>query len=347
MNNKVGIALVGAGVIGKRHLMALQQIDELELLGIADAAPSTGRLAAEYSVPFFETAEKLIDSLNPAGVIVATPTEHHFEPTAYALRNDAHVLVEKPIMATLDEAEKVIALSLEKNRHVLVGHQRRYYGLVKRAKEIIAQDSFGQLVAVSGQWNMRKHDSYYDPDWRKKWQAGPILTNLIHEMDLLRYIVGDIVSLSADIGHTVQGFEKEDCAAINLRFANGVLGSFIISDQTHSPWAWESATGENLHFPRTGENCIRFMGTSASLDFPNLRVWSTQGADPEWRNNLHAVNGELPLEDPYVEQLRHFAQVINGQHRPVVNARDATETLRAVLSVYKSADTGRRIDLSR
>lgn len=342
---KVRLALVGAGVIGTRHLLAMQRTPEVELVAIVDVFEETKNLANEHQVPFFKDTQSAINALDIDGIIVATPTEHHLEPAKCALTHGVHVLVEKPIMATLEEANEIVALSKSTGRRVLVGHQRRYYSLVDRTREILHENKIGQLVAVTGQWNMRKHDGYYDSDWRKRWQAGPILTNLIHEIDLLRYMVGDVVSLSAELSHTVMGFEKEDAAVINLCFDNGALGSFVISDQTHSPWGWESATGENLNFPETGENALRFMGTDGALEFPRLKLWRSPTGEPEWRNKIQPTEFLDELHDPYVMQLRHFAEVIQGKSEPRIDAQDATDTLKCILAVYQSASTGQRVML--
>ena len=342
--SKRRLALIGAGVIGKRHLAALAQTTEVELVAIADPNPASQSEAKQLGVPFFADAYSLLESCQPDGVIVATPTEHHLKPTLAALEMGAHVLVEKPIMATLDECEQTIAMSKETGRHVLVGHHRRYYGLVNEARDLILQGELGQLVGVVGQWNVRKHDEYYSPGWRRKWQAGPILTNLIHDMDLLRYVAGDVASISAETSNSVLGFEKEDAAAMVLRFKNGALGTFLLSDQTHSPWSWEQATGENAAFPFSGQNAFCFMGTKASLEFPKLRLWSSE-ASPEWRSPLKVSELSGAMEDAFVNQINHFNEVILGKAEPRVSAQDATDTLRATLAVYEAATSGKRIDL--
>ncbi|OED41860.1 oxidoreductase [Chromatiales bacterium (ex Bugula neritina AB1)] len=341
--SKIKLALVGAGVIGKRHLRALGDTENVELVGIADPYPAARQTADEYQVPCFSTTQEMLKAVRPDGVIVATPTEHHCEPTLQALDGGAHLLVEKPLMATLEECQRTIAKSGATGKHVLVGHHRRYYDLVNQARQIIRQGELGQLVSVSGQWNVRKPADYYQADWRRKWQAGPILTNLIHEMDLLRYIVGDVKSIAAETSNSVQNFEKEDAAALIIRFANGALGTFMLSDQAHSPWSWEQATGENVAFPRTGQNVIQFAGTEGALEFPNLKLWKSTGGESCWTNPLIAdpLGGEL--EDAYINQLTHFAAVIDGREAPRIDAQDATDTLRATLAVYEAAASGSRV----
>ena len=343
--SNINIALIGAGVIGKRHLRALNSIDHISLAAIADPFPAAKDVAAEHNVQLFTNTAEMLKAVKPDGVIVATPTEHHSEPTLTALDHGAHVLVEKPMMATVEECRQTIEKSRTTGKHVLVGHHRRYYDLVNQAREIVQGGSLGQLVSVCGLWNVRKPADYYSADWRKKWEAGPILTNLIHEMDLLRYVAGDVQSISAETSNAVLDYEKEDAAALIMRFSNNALGTFMLSDQGHSPWSWEQATGENVAMPRSGQNVIKFIGTKGSLEFPNLKLWTTEDGDGNWNTPISATPLGGELEDAYINQLNHFAAVIAGHDSPRIDAQDATDTLRATLAVYEAAKTGSRVVL--
>lgn len=337
------LAIAGGGVIGRRHAGAISKADNVELTAIADPAPGGRELAEDFGVPLHTDMAALLAAENVDGVIVSTPTEHHFQPTMTALEGGCHVLVEKPVMATLDDADRVADKASSLGLNVLVGHHRRYYGLAHRARDIVQSGELGQLVAVNGQWTVRKADDYYEPDWRKKREAGPVLTNLIHEMDLLRYICGEVESISAEVSHAVRKWEKEDAAGMVMRFANGAIGAFMLSDQAASPWAWELATGETVFFPRAGQNSVRFMGTKAALDFPNLTLWRHGDDAPDWNHAIRPDEIGLELEDAFVRQITHFAAVIEGKETPVVTVEDATATLRATLAVFDAAKTGKRI----
>jgi predicted dehydrogenase len=344
---EVRVAIVGAGVIGKRHVAAIAECENVELVGFADPFPGSQQVASQAKVPWFDNVGTLIEAIKPDGVVISTPTEAHFKPTMIALNAGVHVLVEKPIMATLEEAEQVVDLSEKTGLHVLAGHQRRYYSLMQKARDIVRGGNLGKLVTVSGLWNMRKNKSYYEPDWRKNWKSGPIMTNFIHEIDLLRYICGELVTISAETSNAVMGFEKEDAAAVIMKFENGALGTFLLSDQATSPWSWELATGENAALPKTGQNATRFMGTKAALDFPNLTLWHHGEATPDWNHAMVGEDISETIEDAYVAQMTHFAAVIHGTQSPRINARDATETLRATLAVFDAARSGKRIALNR
>ncbi len=341
----VRIGLIGAGVIGKRHIAAISTSGVAELVAIADPSPESRELAAKHAVPHFSGAAEMMETVSPDGVIVATPTEHHLKPTLTALDAGAHVLVEKPIAETVSQARQIIDACRSAGRHVLVGHHRRYYECVRTAREIIDRGDLGRLVAVTGQWTVRKHDSYYLQDWRRRRAAGPVLTNLIHDMDTLRAICGEIQMVSGETANGVLGFDKEDAAAIVMRFASGALGTFLLSDQACSPWGWEFGTGENPAFPRSGQNSMRFVGTEGALEFPNLVLWKSAGDKCDWNTPMASMPIPARLDDAFVLQIRHFAEVIRGETLPRIGAADATRTLAATVAVFDAARSGKRVSL--
>ena len=338
----VRIAIIGGGVIGRRHGGAIADAKGAVLVAVADPAPTGKELAGDLQVPLYGDIEALLAAESPDGVIISTPTAVHFPPAMTALEASCSALIEKPMMATVAEAEQILEREAASAGLVLVGHHRRYYALMRQARDIVQSGKLGKLVAVSGQWTARKNDDYYDPDWRKAWESGPILTNLIHEMDSLRFICGDIESISADVSHQVRKWEKEDAATILMRFASGALGAYVVSDQATSPWAWEFATGETPAFPKSGQNTVRFMGTEAALDFPNLTLWHHGENTPDWNHAIEPDAMSGALENAYVHQIEHFVEVIRGEAEPLISGADATETLRATLAVYDAAKSGQR-----
>ena len=339
------VALVGAGVIGKRHVEAIKASHGLELVAIADPAPGAPELAAQLGVPHFSEVEAMLPAVQPDGAIVATPTVHHLQPAVACLDAGAHVLVEKPITQTVAEAAILVAKAWEKNLHVLVGHHRRYYACIEQARTIVQGGTLGRLIAINGLWATRKHDDYYLPDWRKMRAAGPVLTNLIHEVDSLRFICGEVLSVCGELAANPSGFEKEDGAAIVLRFRSGAVGTFVLSDQAYSPWSWEQATGENVSFPATRQNTVRFMGSDASLEFPNLVMWSNPDGRPDWHHLAEPRPIPTEFGDAYVAQIAHFGDVIAGRAQPRIDAVDGMRSLAATVAIFDAARSGMRIKL--
>ena len=332
----VKLAIVGMGMIGKRHLQAMTTIKKAALIAVVDPAEQAKAIALNDGVQWFGKIEEMLADVVPEGVIVCTPTEIHLAPTISALEAGCHVLVEKPIAGNLEEAREIQLVAERVNRNVMVGHHRRYYGLMEEARKIVSSEKLGRLLAVHGQWTSRKADDYFIPQWRQQSSSGPVLINLIHEMDILRFICGEIESVTAQLQTNFRGHPKEETAAIIVRFKSGVLGTFLLSDATPSPWNWEHATGENVNFPHTGQNSYCFMGTDACLEFPNLRIWQSQGK-PDWNHLMKMEETPVPLEDAYIAQCRHFCGVIRGEEMPRITAEDASKTLAATLAVFDSA----------
>ena len=342
---KTRLALVGAGVIGRRHLKAIGDVPEAELVAISDTNTDAEGLAKDNKVLFFSSTEDMLSTERPNGVFVCTPTEVHLQPVLSALKSKAHVLVEKPITASMEEAELIIRSSQENAREVLVGHHRRYYRMIQKARELIRGGGLGQLIGVSGLWAVRKSDAYYEPDWRKQRSSGPVLINLIHEIDLLRYLCGELVSISAKTRRGLRSHPKEETAAVLLEFVDGAVGTFLLSDVAPSPWTWEQAVGENPDFPKSAQNVYRFIGSKAALDFPNLVLWQHGDDHRDWIHEISPEPITVEFEDPYVSQCRHFCAVINGNEQPRITAVDAAKTLRATLAVFEAADKGTEIRL--
>ena len=344
-NVKVG--LVGAGTIGMRHIQAIDALKEISLVAIADPSLTVEGLVAKRAIPLYKEAQTMFEAGNLDAVIVAAPTNHHYDIVMNALNHHLTVLVEKPITATIEEARKVTRFAYKQGCQVLVGHQRRYYPCTKTAKDIIHSGRIGTLMAMTGQWTVRKDSQYYEPHWRRQVEAGPILTNLIHEIDLLRFICGDIVMVSAEITNHDQQFSKEDAVAIIMKFANNAIGSFVLSDRTPTPWNWEMALGENAKFPKSEQNAIRFMGTKGSLEFPNLVLWSHSNADGNWQDKIFREEIETPFVDAYVAQCQHLCAVVRGTQRPIIGAENGTKSLEVTLAVIRAANEGTRVIIDR
>ncbi len=337
---RVRLGVVGVGAIGQRHVCAIAAEPGAELVALADPAAAARDVAQVHGVECYPSAGAMLEAARPEGVVVATPTQRHCDDVLAALEAGAHVLVEKPISATRQEADAIVGRARQTGLHVLVGHHRRYYPLLHRAAEIVRSGSLGALVGVTGQWTVLKPDAYFEPHWRRKRAAGPVLTNLIHEVDSLRFICGEVTHVSAMTAKAVRGHEKEETAALLLRFDNGALGTFLLSDATPSPWAWEFATGENPLFPPSHQNTHRFTGTLAALEFPRLALWRHDGAATGWEHPIRRHEVTFRSVDAFTEQCRHFCAVIHGREQPRVPAEDAARTLAATLAVFDAAQNG-------
>ena len=322
------LALIGAGVIGARHLQSVAAEPCCRLVALADPAPAARAVAEAAGVLNYTDYEEMLDRERPQGAIVAAPTPLHAPIGEACARRGIHMLMEKPVTDTVDAGHGLIAAAEQHGVRILAGHYRRFDPAVEAAGEIIASGEIGRLIAISGQWAVRKPDHYYDMDWRCRAGGGPILINLIHDIDMMRLWCGEVESVYADTGNTERGFVVEDSGAFLLRFQSGVRATITFSDATPSPWGWERASGDNPHTPASGENCYRLFGTAASFEFPNIAVWRTpDGAAASWEQPISKEARPLPERAALAAQLRHFCEVVRGEVEPRVSAVDALARL--------------------
>lgn len=345
MATPVRIAVVGAGMIGQAHIRRVLHEPEAQLAGIADPAPQSKAQAEALGVVWAPDIETLLAEAKPDGVVIATPNQLHVPNGLAAVRAGVPMLLEKPVA---DDAERALALTVAAEQaHVpiLVGHHRRHSALIQRAKEVIASGRLGRLIAVNGLSWFRKPSGYFDGTnaWRRNAGGGVVLINLIHVIDDVRNLRGDIVSVQATKSHAAREFEVEDTAAIVLHFANGALGTLTISDTVAAPWSWEMTSGEDKAFPHADQFCYMIGGTEASITVPRLDIWSHIGDG--WRTPLQSERVFLPEHDPLTAQMRHFVEVVRGNAEPIISGREGTRTLEATLAVKRAAASGTTVRL--
>ncbi len=334
------IAIIGAGVIGARHLRLALAEPACRLVAIADPAPEAAALAQEAGVAHYRDFEEMLAREEPEGAIVAVPTALHAPVGIACAKRGVHLLMEKPITETVAAGRALLAAVEAAGVRLAVGHHRRFDPAVEAAREIVGAGEIGRLLAVSATWALRKPDAYYEAAWRRRPGGGPVLINLIHDIDSLRHICGEIESVYAETGREGRGFEVEDTAAILLRFENGALGTVTASDAAPSPWGWETATGDNPMIPATGENCCRFLGTLGSLDFPRLELWRHEGPGPgSWDQPIAREARPVSERAALERQLRHFCRLVRGEEAPRVSGADGLATLAATVAILES---GRR-----
>lgn len=345
-DTRVKIAVVGAGDMGRRHMQAIVGDVNLTLAAIVDPWDNGKAAAEQFRVPLFADLAVMIDSIQPDGAIIATPNDLHASLAQIGVARRLPILIEKPIADKVSDAYALAELAEAAGVPILVGHHRRHNPLIQEARRIIESGALGVLTAVSATWLVRKPDDYFNVRWRREQGGGPILINLIHDIDNLRYLAGEIVAVQATSSNRRRDYDVEDTAAIVVTFAGGALGTILISDAAPSPWSWELTAGETTSYayPRTSADCYVLAGSLAALGVPSLRVWRHDGAQ-SWRSPLLEECRPVAEADPFALQLRHFAAVIRGAAAPMVTARDAARTLEVTLAVKDAARTKTIVEL--
>lgn len=342
MTTPLRIALVGAGIMGRQHCTHLLGLDTAKLCAIADPGPQATAFAAEWGVPHYADHRQMLKRVRPEAVIVANPNALHVSTALDCLAAGIPVLLEKPVGVQMDEVRELVAASARTGVPVLVGHHRRHNPLIQRARELIQGGALGRLTNVTALWQLQKPDSYFDVAWRREAGAGMLLTNLIHDLDLLRYLCGEVHQVQAFTSNAVRGFDNEDCAAVLLQFESGALGTLTGSDGVAAPWSWELDSGENPVYPRQADQpCYLFAGTGGALSVPQLKRWYYAEPGAGWHQPLLQTQETFDTAEALRLQLLHFIEVAHGRAQPLVSAADAARTLALIEAIRQAAISGR------
>jgi len=341
----ITIGVIGAGLIGRKHLRKLAEHRDYDLVGIADV--NVDQVSAEHpGTRVFADYLELLDQARPEAVIIASPNQLHAETGIECARRGIDILIEKPVTDTLEAAAALAAAVRKSGVKSLVGHHRRHHLQVKILKTLLREGRIGDIVGVSAIWATHKPADYFKmAPWRSEAGGGPILLNFIHEIDFLRFTVGEIVAVEAIASNRLRGFAVEDTAAALIEFDNGALGSFFVSDSAVSPWTTDQGLGESPEFPFSAESNYRFMGRRGALEFPGLVQWTQANDAQDWNQPIQAQRIHASTIDPFAAQLDHFRDIIRGTAPSLQTVEDGARTLTATLAIAEAAAAGRRIEL--
>jgi predicted dehydrogenase len=340
----IELAVCGFGLVGKRHVEAARHVPDVTITGVADPSAEGRAAAQDAGLLSFDGLDALLADTRPDGIIIATPTLLHRKHALAAIACSTPLLVEKPIAATTAEAHEIVAAAHARDVPVLVGHHRRYNPLIETARDLIASGRIGSVRAAQVTCWFYKPDAYFEgAPWRTEPGAGPISVNLVHDVDLIRHLCGEVSSVSAVAVPARRGYANEDVAAAVLTLVDGAVATISVSDSIVAPWSWELTSGEYPVYPKTAENCYLIGGTHGALSIPDLRVWTHEGGKQDWWSPISAEVAEHPNADPLVNQIRHFRDVVLGTAKPFVSAEEGLRSLAVVEAISLSAAEGGRV----
>lgn len=341
---KKRIAVVGAGLIGQRHAEAILNTQSASLAALVDPDPDTLNRADKLNTVAFDSLDKLLDAGLVDGVVLSTPNQLHVAQALACIKANVPVLVEKPLAVDLAGAQAIVHAGESSSVPVLTGHHRRHNPLVAKAKQMIDEGQLGDITAVQATTWFYKPDEYFDVAWRTRQGAGPVYINLIHDVDMLRHLCGEVVQVQAMESNRARGHEVEDTCVILMRFAHGALGTLSVSDCTVSAWSWELTARENPAYPVTSELCYQIGGTHGSLALPDLSLWKHH-QKRSWWEPISATRVPFGVADPLVNQIDQFVSVIRGEQTPLVSARDGMINQQIIEAIKRSAAEQTLVDV--
>lgn len=339
-------ALIGCGRIAPNHLAAARD-NGLEMSAICDIKPEmmrekAGQFALDETTSQYLDYRAMLAFEQPDLVAIATESGNHASIALDCIAAGCNLIIEKPIALSLEDADDIIAQARAKGVVVSACHQNRFNKAVVKLREAVVGGRFGRLLhgAAHVRWN-RGEDYYRQAPWRGTWaqDGGALMNQCIHNIDLLRWMMGDdvveVAGMTDNLHHPY--IEAEDLGLAIVRFGNGAYG--LIEGTTN---VYPTNLEETLYLFGS-QGTVKLGGKSVNL----VEKWAfADGADSE-----HEVIQSHSEDPPSVYGFGHtplysdvIAAISQGRS-PLVTAEDGRRALELVLAIYEAAGTGASVKL--
>lgn len=339
----LNFALVGCGRISKRHseLLGNQVIKDARLVAVCDIVESKARdIGKTFSIPYFTDMHEMIRKIRIDVVVVLTESGNHAAHVLALAKYGKHIVVEKPMALTLDDADAMIHACDRAGIRLFVVKQNRFNLPVLKAREALEAGRFGKLVLGTVRVRWCRPQSYYDESpWRGTWALdGGVLTNQAsHHVDILEWMMGEVDSVYAMSTTALAKIEAEDTAVVTLRFRSGALGVIEATTATR---------------PRDLEGSFSILGEGGSVEIGGfavneMKVWSFVVPDP----GDSVVKERFSVNPPNVygfghqAYLEHVVDCIQNNKGHLVDGLEGRKSLELISAIYESIETGQEVSL--
>lgn len=343
MSMRAGI--IGCGKVGRLHARAWASLAGVEFAAACDASLER---AQSFGVLAFDDPARMFREAALDMVTVCTPHPLHADAVEQAAAAGVHVLVEKPMAATLADCDRMLRATRDAGVKLGVISQRRWYEPVRRMKEAIDGGKIGTPVLGMMLGLSWRDEAYYRSDpWRGQWatEGGGVLVNQSpHQLDILRWLMGDIAELSgywANVNHPY--IEVEDTAVASLRFRSGGLGS-IVTSVSQKPGVYtkvhiHGSNGASVGV-QTDSGATFIAGMSGVQDAAYNDVWTIPGEEDQRAQFEAEDRASFARVDPTVHyhalQMADFAAAIRDGREPAVTGEDGRKTVEIFAALYRS-----------
>lgn len=324
-------AVIGVGSIGRHHVRIYNQLEEVELVAIADTDEKRRTtIARNYKVPAYQSYEELFDKERVDVVSVAVPTVHHREVSLCAIEHGVHVLVEKPIAATVEEADEMIRASQARGLTLTVGHVERFNPALVELKRRLDAGELGHVFQLHGR-RLSPFPSYIR-------DVGVVMDLATHELDIMRYLVGvEVEKVYAETERNVHQ-KYEDMLSGIIRFENGIVGVLDINWLTPTKVRELRITGARGMFlvDYLKQDLYFYENSQAPSPWDAMALFRGVGEGNVMKFTLNKVE---PLE----AEIRAFIRAVKGETKPAVTGLDALHALALVQLLLASAEQGQML----
>ncbi|WP_315906227.1 Gfo/Idh/MocA family oxidoreductase [Priestia koreensis] len=327
--------LIGCGYISKRHIQSLAECPNACLVAVSDIQEERMKQAASLyqesagansSIHHYGDYHHMMKDSSIDVIIIATSSLLHAPIAKEAIEHGKHVIIEKPLALSIEDANDIIEWGKKHNRHVMVCHQMRFRPIMQKIKDVVTSGKIGKPYLGVASMRINRSEEYYtSAPWRGDWEkdGGMLINQGIHVIDLLQWFLGDVKSVYGDISRYLSVKETEDVALGVLTFENeakGIIEANVITQPNNIGYSL-SIFGE--------KGTISIEGSGLDI----ITRWYVDGEE-----NDSDVNELLNDHSEHLSMYQQFLEVINTQiGTPLVNGTEGKKALETIFALYQSA----------
>jgi predicted dehydrogenase len=346
----LGFAIVGCGMIARFHARALAEVPGAKLLGLVSRHPANAQAvmdAVGCRCEIYSDLKPVLGRGDIHVVIVTTPSGAHLEPALAAAEAGKHVVVEKPLEITLERCDRIIEACDRRRVKLCTIFPSRFGDANQTLKKAVDAGRFGRLTLGETTCKWWRPQSYYDEGGWKGTKAldggGALMNQAIHNVDLLSWMMGPVTHIAgftATLAH--ERIEVEDTAVACLRFANGALGVIQAATSVHPGLPKTIAVhGDRGTVVIEQDDVLRWEITPETAGDQAIKQRFAQKTGASGGSNNPAAISHVG----HARQLADFARAIETGTEPLVDGREGRKAVEIILGIYRSAETGRTVEL--
>jgi len=328
------VAVIGVGSMGFNHLRVYSELEDVQIVGIADvSAERLAGLGARFAVPTYTDYRELLEEEKPEAVSITVPTADHEQAASFALKAGAHVLVEKPIAATVEEGQSLIGLAKEQQRQLMVGHIIRFNPAMQALKARLEAGELGKIFQIfcrrAGPFPARIRD------------VGVVVDLAPHDVDIMRFLTGlDPLRVYAETEQRIHT-EHEDMLFGLLRFPHGITAALEIN------WLTPTKLRETLVLGEKGMFRVDDL-------LQDLYFFENSQANADLWSPLKTIRGvsegkmirfDLKRQEPLKAELQAFLDAVRTGNPVPISGEDGLKALRLALALVESGETHRVVEV--
>ncbi|CEG13382.1 Similar to 1-carboxy-3-chloro-3,4-dihydroxycyclohexa-1, 5-diene dehydrogenase [groundwater metagenome] len=316
---KIKVAVIGAGNMGKNHIRIYSEMNNVELIGVVDLNDKIGKeIANKFNTNYFSDYKEVVDKVNAVSIVV--PTKFHYGIAKEFLNSGVDVLIEKPITINLNEADEIIGLA-DKNKLILqVGHVERFNPAIIELSKYIKPD---EIISIDA--------SRIGPFGARITDSGVVLDLMIHDIDIILSLMKDEIASINAYGRNIKG-NYADYAAASIKFKNGIIANLTASRITQRRQRTLKITETEKYMK------VDYMNKILEIYRQSQAKYVTNDNDVKFIYSDVVERPYISQEEPLKLELQSFVECVKSRKNPVVDGIAGRKALDVALKILDEID---------